>query len=151
MFSCWLFTYITLIELQYCSKMRNTISFTIKIMLYFQNKINFVPHLFFSHTFINNTSCINIYLKEQRSKDLKKSYLGYFTFYNKTGLHHKAKVILFIISQIKIYWLNVSISSFFYQNKTFSGRWKGEASSIVFFVVVVRGCKIILQITSRWT
>jgi hypothetical protein len=33
-----------------------------------------------------------------------------FTSYNKSELHYKVKVIFFFISQIKIYWLNVSIS-----------------------------------------
>ena len=110
----WLFTYITLIELQYWSNMRNTISFIIKIILNSQNKIDCVPHLFFpSHQYIHNTSCINIYLKKiKRSSDLKKSCLGYFTFYNKNVLHYKIKVIFFFISQININWFNVSINFF---------------------------------------
>ena len=104
---------------------------------------------FFSHKYINNTSCINIYLKEKRSNDLKKSCLGYFTFYNKNGLHYQVKTIFFIISQIKIYWFNVSISvGFFCQNKTSLIHWRGEASSIFF---CGGGDHIILQIASRWT
>jgi hypothetical protein len=110
----WLFTYITLIELQYWSNMRNTISFIIKFILNSQNKIDCVPHLFFfSHQYIHNTSCIHIYFKKvKRSSDLKKSCLDYFTFYNKNVLHYKVKVIFFVISQRYINWFNVSITFF---------------------------------------
>ena len=110
----WLFTYITLIKLQYWSNMRNTISFTIKIILNSQNKIDCVPHLIFApiyqqcnlHTYIFKTNEIERFIK---------SCLVYLAFNNRNGLHYKVNILFFFISQVKIYCLNVSI--FYHQNK----------------------------------
>ena len=105
---------------------------------------------FFSHKYINTTSCINIYLKEKRSNGLKKSCLGYFTFYNKNGLHYKVKIIFLIISNKDLLIECVDFCFFFFcQNKTSLIDWRGDAGLILFVVGV--GGQIILHIASRWT
>jgi hypothetical protein len=62
---------------------------------------------------------------------MKKSHIGYITFYNKNWLHYKVKVIFFFTSLIKIYWMNENSFFFFsYKNKTSPGSGEVVACSI---------------------
>jgi hypothetical protein len=42
---------------------------------------------------------------------MKKELVGYFTFYNKNGLHYKVKVMFLSMWKIKIYFFKVFISN----------------------------------------
>jgi hypothetical protein len=121
--------------------------------LKFPIKIDLVPHYFYSHQFINNTTCRNVCYKKESERQWTNSRVGYITFYNKNWLHYKVKVIFFFTSLINMYWLNVSIRLFFsYKNKTSPGSGEGEASSMFRWgrggVVL---CHILIEIASQWT
>ena len=45
-------------------------------------------HIFYSHQYINNTTCIDKYMLWEKDRTtMKQSCIGYFTFYNKSELH----------------------------------------------------------------
>ena len=47
--------------------------------------------LVYSHRYINNATCMNMWWKIKDRTTMSKSFVGYFTFYNNNGLHYKIK------------------------------------------------------------
>ena len=57
--------------------------------------------IFYSHQYINNVQPVEMYaIKKEIERQWTNSFVGYFTFYNKNGLHYK---------NIKYYIKNVSL------------------------------------------
>ena len=113
----WLFTYITLIELQYWSNMRNTISFIIKIILNSQNKIDCVPHLIFPHTSIYPQYILYKYIFTKRDQNtLKHNASVIIISTTRMGYITKSKSYSFLYTIACVYF-------YFYQNKTSSDPW----------------------------
>ena len=118
------------------------------------NKNRFDTTLFFIHINISTMQPVEMYaVKKEIERQWKNSLVGYFTFYNKNWVHYKVKVIFFITSLIKIYWLNVSIRLFFsYKNKTSRVAERGkQALFLRWGEDGVVWCHILIEIASSWT